>query len=103
MPIQAICQHTEHAVGQHGYMGRSFPPRGPEAGVWERCWLPRPGDFVQRVNRGSNVHIANRVEADEIGTKVTMACGGVWYSGVLNHVDSYAHDPRACHRCWASM
>ena len=98
-----LCQHTEHATRGNGVYGRSFPPRGPDAGIWERCWMPQHGDFVQRVNRGSNVHIADQVEPDEIGVRVTMACGGVWYAGVLDHVDSYEADPRACRRCWAAM
>lgn len=61
------------------------------------------GDFAQKIKRGSNVHIVDRIELDEFGRRVVMACGGSWHAGALDHVDSDESDPRACRRCWAAM
>lgn len=63
--------------------------------------LPADGEFVQRHDGNSNIHIVVRVEADDYGHKVTMACGAVWYPQALRHANG--DSPRQCHACWEAM
>jgi hypothetical protein len=59
---------------------------------------PGDGEFVQRHDGNSNIHIAVRVEDDH---KVRMACGQAWYMEALRHANGDA--PRQCHACWEAM
>lgn len=60
---------------------------------------PKSGDWVQKVNHGSNVHLVDTIRKDEYGAKVTMHCGGSWYSGVLVKVGENEAYQRPCSKC----
>lgn len=71
-----------------------------------RVYSPAHGDFLQRYDGRSNVHIANVVEPTEHGLKVTVACGQVWWqtdSGILRHASEMDNERRPCHKCWEAM
>ena len=64
--------------------------------------VPGDGEFVQRFDGNSNIHIAVEVTPDEeYGAKVRMACGAAWYMTALRHANG--DSPRQCHACWEAM
>ena len=71
---------------------------------YDEAWTPIDGDYAQRKDRNSNVHLVHRVEDDyEAGFRVTMACGQVWYSAVLRHASEADAYQRSCRKCWDTM
>ena len=68
---------------------------------YDEEWAPIDGDYAQRKNRTSNVHLVYGVEDDyEAGLRVTMACGKVWYSVILRHASEADAYQRPCRKCW---
>ena len=62
---------------------------------------PADGEFVQRHDGNSSVHIATAVTTTAFGTRVTTACGNGWPVSVLRHANG--DSPRQCHKCWEAM
>lgn len=65
-----------------------------------KVW-PEHGDYVQKRNGRSNVHIADRVMSVTGGVWVVTACRRGWSAAVLAPADDYY--PRQCQKCWDSM
>jgi hypothetical protein len=60
------------------------------------------GEFVQRHDGNSNIHIAQGVRPDErLGALVRMACGAAWYMTALRHANG--DSPSQCAVCWEAM
>lgn len=62
---------------------------------------PPEGEFIQRHDGNSNIHIVRTVEDAWGMKKVTTACGGGWYVSALRHANGDA--PRQCAKCWEAM
>jgi hypothetical protein len=72
--------------------------------AWESTpTFPREGDFAQRKDGNSNIHIVYQASYDTYGRRVVMYCGKAWYSAVLAHVDTDGGGRRDCRRCWAGI
>jgi hypothetical protein len=103
----------EEYAGLFDYSDDEDAPAGRETTCWDpRCTshedgyvgnpdAPPEGEFVQRFDGNSNVHIARLVLSGEYGTKVVTACGGGWYSTALRHASG--DSPRQCAKCWEAM
>jgi hypothetical protein len=67
--------------------------------------LPPEGEFVQRYDGNSNVHIAHSIEVveidDERWTRVRTAWGLGWNVTALRHANG--DSPRQCAKCWDAM
>lgn len=88
-----------------------------ESGAYVACWDrkcrshednypgttdgPSEGEFVQRHDGNSNIHIVQSVVDDCGAQKVTVACGGAWYRSALRHANG--DSPRQCAKCWEAM
>lgn len=66
----------------------------------------RHGDFAQKRNGGSSIHIVDSVwkppERPDI-TRIITVCGKNWPAEVMVHVDTDGGGPADCRTCWERM
>lgn len=82
-----LCWDAKCTAHEGGYVGN------PDA--------PPEGEFVQRHDGNSNIHIVRKVIRTPYGVKVRTACDQCWYVTVLRHANG--DSPRQCNKCWDAM